>query len=144
MNKHTPGPWALDRTPTYWGLKHPHTGRLLAQVAHSQKANSEANATLIAAAPEMLDALRKAVVLLAGACVHSPELEPHETYEAVSAAIAKATGQQLAEARFKRADWAAVMRAKLDDLRKYQDAETLPDPVAPNVAANRTAAGGSG
>lgn len=47
---------------------------------------------LIEAAPDMLDALRKAVVLLAGACVHSPELEPHETYEAVSAAIAKATG----------------------------------------------------
>lgn len=50
------------------------------------------DARLIAAAPDMLEALRKAVVLLAGACVHSPELEPHETYEAVSAAIAKATG----------------------------------------------------
>ncbi len=47
---------------------------------------------LMAAAPDMLDALRKAVVLLAGACVHSPELEPHATYEVVSAAIAKATG----------------------------------------------------
>ena len=50
------------------------------------------NARLIAAAPEMLSALRKAVVLLAGVCVHSPELSPHETYEAVSDAIAKATG----------------------------------------------------
>lgn len=47
---------------------------------------------LIEAAPDMLEALRKAVVLLAGVCVHSPELAPHETYEAVSAAIAKATG----------------------------------------------------
>jgi len=36
-------------------------------------------------------------VLLAGACVHSPELEPQETYEAVSAAIAKATGAPLAQ-----------------------------------------------
>ena len=45
-----------------------------------------------AAAPDMLAALRKAAVLLAGACAHSPELEPNETYEAVSAAIAKATG----------------------------------------------------
>lgn len=47
---------------------------------------------LIEAAPDMLAALRKAVVLLAGASVHAPELEPHETYEAVSAAIDKATG----------------------------------------------------
>lgn len=58
MNKHTPGPWSLYRTPTYWGLKHPHTGRLLATVAHSHQANSEANAALIAAAPELLAALQ--------------------------------------------------------------------------------------
>jgi hypothetical protein len=53
---------------------------------------AEANARLIAAAPEMLQALRKAVVLLAGACVHAPELQADDAYEAVSAAIAKATG----------------------------------------------------
>lgn len=47
---------------------------------------------LIAAAPDMLEALRKAVVLLAGMCAHAPELKPHDAYEAVSAAIAKATG----------------------------------------------------
>lgn len=47
---------------------------------------------LIEAAPYMLAALRKAVVLLAGACEHAPELRSHEAYEAVSAAIARATG----------------------------------------------------
>ena len=48
---------------------------------------------LIAAEPDMIGALRKAVVLLAGVCAHSPELWPNDTYEAVSAAIAKATAQ---------------------------------------------------
>jgi hypothetical protein len=67
-----------------WTLKHCGNG-----VTETYR---EANAELIAAAPDMLEALRKAVVLLAGACVHSPELEPQETYEAVSSAIAKATG----------------------------------------------------
>lgn len=47
---------------------------------------------LIEAAPVMLDALRKAVVALAGACVHCPELGADETYQAVSDAIAVATG----------------------------------------------------
>lgn len=47
---------------------------------------------LIEAAPYMLEALRKAAVMLAGVCVHAPELAPHETYETVSEAIAKATG----------------------------------------------------
>ena len=58
----------------------------------TMRSSENSQASLMAAAPDMLEALRKAVVLLAGACVHAPELEPHETYEAVSAAIAKATG----------------------------------------------------
>lgn len=32
------------------------------------------------AAPDVLAALRKAVVVLAGACMHCPEIEPHEAY----------------------------------------------------------------
>ena len=54
----TCGPWKLRRGPTYWGLYHPDTDRLLATVAHNKRANSDANAELIAAAPEMLAALR--------------------------------------------------------------------------------------
>ena len=63
----------------------------LGEAAHSDE--TAANAQLIAAAPEMLAALRKAVVVLAGTCLHAPDMEPHATYDAVSAAIAKATGQ---------------------------------------------------
>ena len=115
--QHTPGPWSHSKG----GKVVSANGWLLASAWHVAKmpdanddrldgeswldararqqperdrieAEMDANARLIAAAPEMLSALRKAVVMLAGVCVHSPELSPHETYEAVSAAIAKATG----------------------------------------------------
>jgi hypothetical protein len=49
-----------------------------------------ANARLIAAAPDMLAALRRAVLALAFAAETSPAMR--DDYEAVSAAIAKATG----------------------------------------------------
>ena len=48
----------------------------------------------IAAAGEMLKALRKAAVCLAAVCNHAPELGAEDTYSAVDAAIAKATGQE--------------------------------------------------
>jgi hypothetical protein len=109
--QHTPGPWHATCGEEWktgngehiqWGRFDISAGSANGEDEHyyriasvSNVNNSEQNqwnAKLIAAAPDMLEALRKAVVLLAGACVHSPELEPHETYEAVSAAIAKATG----------------------------------------------------
>ena len=111
MSNHTPGPWhaaTADEWRTASG-EHAQWGRFdisagsndqaaenyyrIASVSNVNNSDqNQANAKLIAAAPDMLEALRKAVVLLAGACVHSPELEPQETYEAVSAAIVKATG----------------------------------------------------
>lgn len=111
MNHHTPGPWhaaTADEWRTASG-EHAQWGRFdisagskdpaaesyyrIASVSNvSNSDQNQANAKLIAAAPDMLQALRKAVVLLAGVCAHSPELEPHDTYEAVSEAIAKATG----------------------------------------------------
>ena len=102
--KHTPGPWEfvpkLTASETHKGFfvraeKATRNGKwALAEVQPGDEDGKigAANAALIVAAPEMLDALRKAVVMLAGMCVHSPELEPRETYEAVSAAIARATG----------------------------------------------------
>ncbi len=47
---------------------------------------------LIEAAPKMLEALRRAVVLLAAVTVHAPELNGFEEYQIVSDAIAEATG----------------------------------------------------
>ena len=98
MSNHTPGPWKIDygsKTKTARGISAPAARRNIVNfngLAAPMSAETAANAQLLAAAPDMLQALRKAVVLLAGACVHAPESEPHETYEAVSAAIAKATG----------------------------------------------------
>lgn len=109
MSAHSPAPWKIVETTdpkiiSSWSIQVGDQSisffPYVYQYADEEKTcggyvsspERHANARLIAAAPEMLDALRKAVVLLAGACVHSPELEPHETYEAVSAAIAKATG----------------------------------------------------
>lgn len=111
MSNHTPGPWhaaTADEWRTASG-KHAQFGRFdisagsndpaaenyyrVCSVSNVNNADqNQMNAKLIAAAPDMLQALRKAVVLLAGVCAHSPELEPHDTYEAVSEAIAKATG----------------------------------------------------
>ena len=105
MQKHTPGPW-IGAGPSFGDPLPHYTTEILVEAENEDgdcqpictlpfqclEAENEANARLIAAAPEMLSALRKAVVLLAGVCVHSPELSPHETYEAVSDAIAKATG----------------------------------------------------
>ena len=104
MSDFTPGPWMLRTTPTSAGLCHIVSAadwrgafiygdgiRKGVDDALPKAQELAANARLIAAAPEMLSALRKAVVLLAGVCVHSPELSPHETYEAVSSAISKAT-----------------------------------------------------
>lgn len=106
----TPGPWKAHFEEAYF-VTGPDLGRVAMMMnlkgAHGlggrrSGAEAAANCRLIAAAPDMLEALRKAVALLAGVCVHSPELEPYETYEAVSAAIAKATGCA-AERRAKRA-----------------------------------------
>lgn len=41
---------------------------------------------------ELLEALKKASVVLACACVDAPQIEPHAAYAVVCAAIAKATG----------------------------------------------------
>jgi hypothetical protein len=54
------------------------------------KAKYEANASLIEAAPDMLKALRRAVLALAFAAENSPAMR--DDYNAVSEAIAKATG----------------------------------------------------
>ena len=89
---HTAGPWEacgnLVRTVRGPGGE---GGFLIAECPANLGDRIE-NALLIAAAPEMLDALRQAVVTLAGVLVHAPELGVRKDYEIVSAAIAKATG----------------------------------------------------
>ncbi|HZX80492.1 MAG TPA: hypothetical protein VFE72_06035 [Lysobacter sp.] len=97
MSAHTPGPWAVCETPAneYWrvgetiGYAVP-CGQRICDVA---LINREANARLIAAAPDLLEALQKALPLLARDA-HAPDLEWDIAESAAFAAIAKATGEQ--------------------------------------------------
>ena len=87
MSKHTPGPWDVDEGD--FGIYQLETSDQIAEVfSHHPPAELEANARLIAAAPELLGAL------------HSVMAEWRDGYglnclEQVRAAIAKAEGHGL-------------------------------------------------
>jgi hypothetical protein len=91
--KHTPGPWIIDRD----GFNDPgaldggdNLRRVLRWDAFARRHTdeAEANARLIAAAPELLDALQVMAKTFEGlAAIHN------DAYRQARAAIAKATGQ---------------------------------------------------
>lgn len=97
---HTPGPWRLERPRSghkihVSGFGWLRFARVWAEVGGQPNAEGEANARLIAAAPEMLEALKKArdglmqlPASLAFEITHIREID---------AVIAKATGQALAQ-----------------------------------------------
>lgn len=88
---HTPGPWRYDRTngsPTTG--QHMIAGAkpgYLAEVRDCGSGDVAANARLIAAAPDLLDAL----VSILAACAHT--LSGTDAKQKASAAISKATDQ---------------------------------------------------
>lgn len=100
--KHTPGPWKTgdfaqyrddeDHRAIYQG------GRLLALVAHMPGTYVEeqvATARLIAAAPELLEALRKTLrVANRRITANNHDAEWEETIEQAEAVIAKAEGRE--------------------------------------------------
>lgn len=108
MSGHTPGPWVVKFQPMKWkygsliseqwvikGPNNKHSPVALVKVAGygpgPSKAVRKANATLIAAAPDMLEALEGMVEM---ATHHM--MEPEERRDILSnarAAIAKAKGQ---------------------------------------------------
>ena len=93
MNTHTPGPWAVN-TQQRESLRIHHRGELLARI-EQHKGNHEANARLIAAAPDLLCAMKE----LFEQCVmvhryggdRSNQKEADAAIKAGLAAIAKAT-----------------------------------------------------
>ena len=100
MSAHTPGPWKYAHCPherryEVW----PGDGYILASVptiARREK-ESEANARLIAAAPEMLEALRYCDSLFSEMDRHAlitPAME-ELVYGKVSSAIRKATEEEV-------------------------------------------------
>jgi len=96
--KHTPGPWAVGnaRKHSRW-IDAPEWDRLAKVITRMDGADKEcddglANARLIAAAPELLDALQA----LRGACVDEGWLLKSKYWlvlDKARAAIAKATGE---------------------------------------------------
>ncbi|HLE57237.1 MAG TPA: hypothetical protein VJB15_09150 [Rhodothermia bacterium] len=98
MAKHTPGPW----NERGYGLDHgvkDKDGRIVAHVVRSAKHGGithderDANASLIAAAPELLEAL-KAIVDGHKTIGHGERFSaPYELLEKASAAIDKAEGK---------------------------------------------------
>lgn len=97
MSNHTPAPWTLydarndGEDAFYVNHKHNYIGRV--HLAPGHAAEGSANARLIAAAPELLEAMQEAELVLAekmrrlGA---DPAVSP--TTHRIRAAIAKATG----------------------------------------------------
>lgn len=86
MSKHTPGPWhiAYPYQTAGWGLCVRSSSRILVRVVGRDQSQKEADARLIAAAPELLEAL-KAMLDYYGsntACVYCQDM--------ARAAIAKA------------------------------------------------------
>ena len=101
MSKHTPGPWATDVFPLSVDIR--SLSNPLIAVVQSRHCNSPEelleNARLIAAAPEMLDALKKTSEFLhhmwCSANINEYDFEMvEETMLINDAAIAKATGDQ--------------------------------------------------
>ncbi|HHA2912873.1 TPA: hypothetical protein ACOD97_000212 [Stenotrophomonas maltophilia] len=98
-SKHTPGPWKWSGEYTHpcgkpaWTLlgRHGLYGILTCdQGSAPQDLNDEANARLIAAAPELLQALQLVECVYRKNCVN--EGEPSSVLHSMQAAIAKATG----------------------------------------------------
>ena len=100
MNKHTPGPWIAVRGYAYWEVEPQRKGGerkppyQIADTCSSDPANpdkglQEANARLIAAAPELLEALENLLK------VHEGEGgTQYNAADIVRAAIAKARGEE--------------------------------------------------
>ena len=100
--KHTPGPWYALRGQRNISIRHKTGDKLLSMVnvasvrgkfpTDCPYGSSEANARLIAAAPELLEALQKMLPELRGLSIVSDTAA--EMLREAEAAIAKATGEQ--------------------------------------------------
>ena len=97
QGKHTPGPWryAPTNTETVSHLVRCSEGYAVADVTHWFDLPVDANARLIAAAPDMLEALQSAqesIATFIGVHGYPFESGAGDVLREVNAAIAKATG----------------------------------------------------
>ena len=65
MEKHTPGPWKATKNTAYWQIDSERDGQIgdacISQFIEGNTDGGEANAKLMAAAPELLESLEKLV-----------------------------------------------------------------------------------
>ena len=99
MNKHTPGPWTLEPSPKGgFNVLDPdkNVPGICRTYARFGEPEDTANARLIAAAPDLLKALKDAVRL--GQIRYHYRLKSNAAYcdrvDAIQAAIAKAEGEK--------------------------------------------------
>ena len=96
MSKHTPGPWTANKPTRDNGRAEIHAGCMLVAQAFNWMLDAEgdeqcwADAHLIAAAPDLLEALKEIVDAADGAGWE--QLDP--SFKKARTAIAKATGEQ--------------------------------------------------
>lgn len=95
MSAHTPGPWERRWTHTSYGERTEETGRIVHQrlgtICHLVMADDvDANARLIAAAPDLLEALEQMVASAPPHPVEHPSMS--NAWAVARAAIAKARG----------------------------------------------------
>ena len=95
MSKHTPGPWSVGSNSGH--IETANAWRMSIAICYNKDSKADgvskeefkANAQLIAAAPELLEALKEARSILATA----EDVSEHLSIKKIDAAIAKATGQ---------------------------------------------------
>jgi len=97
--KHTPGPWKVESHPNrqfptclemeIWN-QNTHVATIQGHHEYKDDVNNEANARLIAAAPELLEALLR--VQGNNKLMNALNSQDRETLEKIQSAIAKATG----------------------------------------------------
>lgn len=96
MSKHTPGPWATKEVNdkgahVLWVMPIKANGHYVAEVGVNSP-DAQANARLIAAAPDLLEALEHALAELEQTA-NSEHIDPKHYFADIYAAIAKANGE---------------------------------------------------
>jgi len=84
--KHTKGPWSFAKNDPNWVVKGPHLIAMVSDAKGERNITDRtiANARLIAAAPEMLDALKIAVSIIEEKLCQTDEMKP--IYDAIKKA----------------------------------------------------------
>ena len=102
MSKHTPGPWTAVKNSAYWEIDGPDDFGGVADTCASSAgepdfgrsmALGEANARLIAAAPDLLSACRGLLDAIHDSMTHESQNHHREQIDAAFAAVEKAEGE---------------------------------------------------